>query len=109
MEAVGVEVTDAYYRLGGDRVRTALADGDERTVEASNGEQGIQLDAQRDEHRGQASTLMPAFLLNVWKGSETKMEKSICIHLCGTGRRAPFCADTATRYTSWDMCPSARG
>ena len=46
-EAVGVEVTDAYYRLGGDRVRTALADGDERTVEASNGEQGIQLDAQK--------------------------------------------------------------
>ncbi len=46
-EAVGVEVTDAYYRLGGDRVRTALADGDERTAEASNGEQGIQLDAQK--------------------------------------------------------------
>ncbi|MBN3026268.1 hypothetical protein JXX19_07490 [Ruthenibacterium lactatiformans] len=46
-EAVGVEVTDAYYRLGGDRVRTALAAGDERTAEASNGEQGIQLDAQK--------------------------------------------------------------
>ena len=46
-EAVGVEVTDAYYRLGGDRVRTALADGDVRTAEASNGEQGIQLDAQK--------------------------------------------------------------
>ena len=46
-EAVGVEVTDAYYRLGGDRVRTALAASDERMAEASNGEQGIQLDAQK--------------------------------------------------------------
>ena len=46
-EAVGVEVTDAYYRLGGDRVRTALAAGDERTAEASTREQGIQLDAQK--------------------------------------------------------------
>jgi len=46
-EAVGVEVTDAYYRLGGDRVRTVLAAGDERTAEASNREQGIQLDAQK--------------------------------------------------------------
>ena len=46
-EAGGVEVTDAYYRLGGDRVRTALAASDERMAEASNGEQGIQLDAQK--------------------------------------------------------------
>ena len=32
-EAVGIEVTDAYYKLGSDRVRMALAAGDEQTAE----------------------------------------------------------------------------
>ena len=30
---MGIEVTDAYYKLGSDRVRMALAAGDEQTAE----------------------------------------------------------------------------
>ena len=36
-EAVGIEVTDAYYKLGTERVKTALETGER--------EQGIQQDA----------------------------------------------------------------
>ena len=37
-EAVGIEVTDAYYKLGSDRVRMALAAGDEQTAETAEEE-----------------------------------------------------------------------
>lgn len=47
-EAVGVEVTDAYYRLGGDRVRTALAASDERMAGSVQRRTGHQLDAQKE-------------------------------------------------------------
>ena len=62
-EAAGAEVTDAYYRLGGDRARTALAAGDDRPAGASATEnRASNWVPRRDEYAERsASTLDASF------------------------------------------------
>ena len=122
-QAVGIEVTDAYYKLGSDRVRIALEAGEE----AENKEphfSDVYQTSEKEKKRIQMSTRHPQSRNALWvflfgktpgrgklSGQERRWSywnRHLLMSAVLQKRERPKYSGTAGRSTNWDMYQSVR-